>query len=160
MSETAPAEVVLTVGEPAPDLTLRDQHGEEVTLSSFRGERAVLLVFYPFAWSGTCTGELDEISQHLEDFQNDRVQVMAVSCDTMQTLRAWADAQGYDFPLLSDFWPHGAAANAYGVFFAEAGCATRGTFLVDDAGVLRWSVVHGMGEARDPHAYREAIAAL
>jgi peroxiredoxin len=153
-------EQLLTVGEPAPDLTLRSQHGEEVTLSSFRGERAVLLVFYPFAWSGTCTGELCEIRDDLAQYENDAVQVLAVSCDPVHTLRAWSQDQGYTFPLLSDFWPHGAAANAYGVFNPATGSATRGTFLVDTEGTLRWSVVNGMGQARDPHAYREAIAAL
>ncbi len=153
-------EPLLQVGDAAPDLTLRSQHGEEITLSSFRGERAVLLVFYPFAWSGICTGELCEIRDDLSQYENDDVQVLAISCDPVHTLRAWADAEGYTFPLLSDFWPHGAAANAYGVFNPDTGSAVRGTFLVDAEGTVRWSLVHGMGEARDPHAYREAIAAL
>ncbi len=150
----------LTVGDTAPDVVLRSQHGEELRLSSFRGERAVLLVFYPFAWSGICTGELGEIRDDLGQYENDDVQVLAISCDPVHTLRAWGDAQGYTFPLLSDFWPHGAVANAYGVFNPDTGSAVRGTFLVDVDGVLRWSLVHGMGQARDPLAYREAIAAL
>ena len=163
MSDTqtdAPTESTLSVGDVAPDFTLRDQHGAQVTLSSFRGERAVLVVFYPFAFSGTCTGELCEIRDDLSTFENDQVQVLAVSCDPMHSLRAWAEDQKYSFPLLSDFWPHGATANAYGVFNATTGSAVRGTFLVDTDGVLRWSVVNSMGQARDTDAYRAALAAL
>jgi peroxiredoxin len=151
---------VPVVGELAPDFTLKNQHGEDVTLSSLRGERAALLVFYPFAFSGICTGELCEIRDDLSAYENDQVQVLAISCDPMHSLRAFAEAEGYGFPLLSDFWPHGAVAQQYGVFMAEAGLAIRGTFLVDTGGVLRWSVVNGPGQARDAGAYREALAAL
>lgn len=154
------SEHTLTVGATAPDFSLRDQHGREVALSSLRGERAALVIFYPFAWSSRCTGELGQIRDELPGFENDQVQVLAVSCDPVHTLRAWSQDQGYTFPLLSDFWPHGAAADAYGVFDTEAGMATRGTFLVDRDGVLRWSVVNGPGQARDPGQYRTALAAL
>jgi peroxiredoxin len=150
----------VSVGDIAPDFTLRDQHGSEVSLSSFRGDQAVLVVFYPFAFSGICTGELCEIRDDLGAFQNDAVQVLAVSCDPVYALRAWAENQGFEFPLLSDFWPHGAVASAYGVFDAERGMAVRGSFLVDVDGVVRWSVVNGPGQARDLTAYREALAAL
>jgi mycoredoxin-dependent peroxiredoxin len=150
----------LTVGDPAPGFTLKSQHGEDVSLASWHGRRSVLVVFYPFAFSGICTGELCTIRDDLSSFQNDDVQVVAVSCDPMYALRAWADAERLTFPLLSDFWPHGEVARGYGVFNAEAGFAVRGTFLVDTAGVLRWSVVNGPGEARDPAAYRAALAAL
>lgn len=153
-------EQTLAVGDIAPDFTLKNHHGEEFTLSALRGERAALLVFYPFAFSGICTGELCEIRDDLAAFENDGVQVVALSCDPMYSLRAWADDQGYTFPLLSDFWPHGAVAQAYGVFNPEAGFAIRGTFLIDSAGVLRWSVINGPGEARDLAAYRTALAAL
>ena len=155
MSETAVA-----IGDPAPDFTLDDQDGQKVSLSSFRGKKNVLVVFYPFAFSSTCTGELCEIRDDLAGFQNDDVQVLAISCDPMYTLRAYADAQGYTFPLLSDFWPHGAVAQQYGVFLAARGMASRGSFLVDREGVLRWTVVNSPGEARDLSAYREALAAV
>ncbi len=148
------------IGAPAPDFRLRNQHGEQVALSDFRGQRAVLVVFYPFAWSGICTGELCEIRDDLAAYESDAVQVLAVSCDPMNTLRAWAEDQKYTFPLLSDFWPHGEAARAYGVLNEKTGGAGRGSFLVDTAGVLRWSVVSHPGQPRDTHAYREAVAAL
>jgi peroxiredoxin len=152
--------MTLVVGAPAPDFTLKDEHGQVIRLADFRGEKNVAIVFYPFAFSGICTGELCEIRDNLEIFENDNVQVLAVSCDPVFTLRAWADQQHYAFPLLSDFWPHGAAAQAYDVFNDATGTSVRGTFLVDTEGVLRWSVVNGMGEARPLAAYREALAGL
>lgn len=148
------------VGRPAPEFALKDQHGQLVRLSDFRGERNVAVVFYPFAFSGICTGELCEIRDGLTMFEDANVQVVGVSCDSMHTQRAWADAERYDFPLLSDFWPHGAVAQDYGVFRSETGFATRGTFLIDTEGVLRWSVVNEPGQARPLAAYREAVAAL
>ena len=159
-STTDPSQPTVGTGDIAPEFTLRDQHGADVSLSSFRDEQSVLVVFYPFAFSGICTGELREIRDDLGAFQNDAVQVVAVSCDPVYALRAWAEDQGFAFPLLSDFWPHGAAASAYGVFDAERGMAVRGSFLVDTEGVVRWSVVNGPGQARDLTAYREALSAL
>ena len=159
MSQTS-TEPTVSVGDIAPEFTLRDQHGADVSLSSFRGDQAVLVVFYPFAFSGICTSELCEIRDDLSVFQNDAVQVLAVSCDPVHSLRAWAEDQKLDFPLLSDFWPHGAVASAYGVFDAERGMAIRGSFLVDVDGTVRWTVVNGPGQARDLGAYREALAAL
>ena len=159
MSQTS-TEPTVSAGDIAPEFTLRDQHGADVSLSSFRGDQAVLVVFYPFAFSGICTSELCEIRDDLSVFQNDAVQVLAVSCDPVHSLRAWAEDQKLDFPLLSDFWPHGAVASAYGVFDAERGMAIRGSFLVDVDGTVRWTVVNGPGQARDLGAYREALAAL
>ena len=127
------------VGAEAPVFELASGSGEVVRLSAFRGQRAVLLVFYPFAFSVTCTGELDAVRDSLADFQNDRVQILGVSVDTKYSLRAYAEARRYEFPLLSDFWPHGAVASAYRVLDTGRGMAVRGTFLVDAAGVsLSW----------------------
>src|SRR5882757_2063215 len=146
------------VGSEAPDFTLRDQNNEEVTLSSFRGERNVLVVFYPFAFSGICTGELCAVRDDIGSFQNDDVQVLAVSVDHPFTLKAWSQAQNYDFPLLADFWPHGAVAQAYGVFEENRGMSLRGTFLVDRSGIVRFAEVNQPGEARDQSAWKKALA--
>ena len=78
----------------------------------------------------------------------------------MYSIRAWVDTEGYFFPVLSDFWPHGAVASAYGVFHDGIGAATRGTFLVDRSGVIRWALVNPPGERRDFAGYREALEAL
>jgi peroxiredoxin (alkyl hydroperoxide reductase subunit C) len=148
------------VGDQAPDFTLSDQNREQVTLSSFRGRRGVLLVFYPFAFSGICTGELCQVRDELEVFQNDEVQVLAVSIDHAFTLKAYAAAQGYQFPLLADFWPHGGVAAQYGVFNDQVGVANRGTFLIDKTGVVRFAEVNQVGEGRNPTAWKEALTAL
>ena len=152
--------MTVEVGRTAPDFALKDQHGQLVRLSDHRGRGHVALVFFPFAFSGICTGELCELRDNLADFVAAGVQVIGVSCDPMYTQRAFAEAQGYSFPLLSDFWPHGEVSDRYGVFRGETGLATRGTFLIDTDGVLRWSVVNEPGQARPLQAYREAIAAL
>ena len=148
------------VGTEAPDFTLQDQNKQPVTLSSFRGEKAVLLVFYPFAFSGVCTGELNELREDLGTFQNDHVQVLPISVDHPFALKAWAEARDYRFPLLSDFWPHGAVAQQYGVFNDKAGFALRGTFLVRTDGTLAFTEVNGPGEARDQDGWRKALSAL
>lgn len=150
----------IEVGQSAPEFELKNQHGETVRLSDFHGKQAVALVFYPFAFSGICTGELCEIRDNLAIFADKDVQVIGISCDPMFSLRAYAEREGYDFPLLADFWPHGAVATSYGVFNETAGRAERGTFLIDASGVLRWSIVNAAGEARPLAAYRDAVAAL
>ena len=150
----------IEVGAPAPDFELKDQDGQAVRLSDFRGESHVVLVFYPFAFSGICTGELCELRDNVGEFTARDVQVVAISCDPVHALRAWSEVEKYDFPLLSDFWPHGEVARLYGVFSERMGAAVRGTFLVDRDGILRWSVVNGPGEARPLGAYQEAMAAL
>ncbi|GAA3876620.1 peroxiredoxin [Saccharothrix violaceirubra] len=152
--------MAVEVGSEAPDFTLNDYNKQAVTLSSFRGERNVLLVFYPFAFSGICTGELCQVRDELATYENENVQVLGVSVDTPFSLKAWAEQQGYQFPLLSDFWPHGDVATKYGVFNEAAGLATRGTFLIDTAGVVRYAEVNAPGEARDQEAWKKAVAAL
>ena len=148
------------VGTTAPDFTLKDQNKQDVTLSSFRGDRNVLVVFYPFAFSGICTGELRAVRDDLSSFQNDDVQILAVSVDHTYALKTWAGAEGYQFPLLADFWPHGEVAKAYGVFNETAGFAVRGTFLVDRTGTVQFAEVNGPGEARDQDAWKKALAAV
>ena len=150
----------LEVGATAPDFTLPDQNGVETTLSAFRGSKNVLLVFYPFAFSGICTGELHAIRDDLGAFVGDDVQVLAISCDPVFSLRGWADLEGYFFPLLSDFWPHGEVSRAFGVFHEAGGNTTRGTFLIDTEGVIRWTLHNPPGEGRDFGEYRAALTQL
>lgn len=147
-------------GHEAPDFTLRDQNGTDVTLSSFRGSKNVVLVFFPWAFSGKCAGELCVLRDRLPDFDNDDTITLAVSCDAMFSQRVFAERDGYPFPLLSDHWPHGAVAATYGVFVEEKGAAQRGTFIIDKAGVVRWSVIQGIGEPRDAGEYAKVLAEL
>jgi mycoredoxin-dependent peroxiredoxin len=151
--------MALEIGQPAPQFELKNQHGEVISLSSLRGKKAVL-IFYPFAFSGICGGELAEIRDRIDDFENNDVVTVAISVDHVFSLRAWADRDGYQFALLSDYWPHGAVAKAYDVFNEEVGCAERGTFVVDRDGVLRWKVRHGIPDARQVTDYLDALAAI
>jgi peroxiredoxin len=146
----------LEVGSPAPGFTLRDQHGQDVRLSGFAG-RLVLLVFYPYAFSRVCTGELSAVRDSLDRLRDTGAEVLAVSCDPMFTLRAFAEEQRLVFPLLSDFWPHGETSAAYGVFDDERGCSRRSTYVLDTEHTVRWSVHHPMPEARDLEKYVEVL---
>ena len=152
--------MTLEIGAPAPDFTLKDQFGQEVKLSDFAGEKNVVLVFVPFAFTGICTGELCEMRDNLGAFEAADVQGIAVSCDPTPSQRVWAEKEGYTFPVLSDFWPHGAVAQAYGVFNADAGFPNRGTFVVDRSGIIRFGECKEPGEARDQSVWTAALGAL
>jgi peroxiredoxin len=152
--------MTITIGSAAPDFTLMDQHGASVTLSSFKGKKNVVLLFYPFAFSGICTGELCAMRDDLSAFHNDDVELLAISCDPIYAQRAFAEQEGYKFPVLADFWPHGQAAKAYGVFDEARGCAVRGTFIINKDGAVAWQIVNGLGDARNLVDYKEALASL
>ncbi|WP_285734115.1 peroxiredoxin [Nocardiopsis sp. ATB16-24] len=144
------------MGAAAPEFTLQDQYGQDVRLASLRG-RPVLLVFYPLAFSGVCSGELADLSRRHAEFAELGAEVLAVSVDSVFALRTWSDREGFPFALLSDFWPHGRVAEDYGVFDPTRGVARRGTFLIDAEGVVRWSVLTGPGEPRDVEEYLKRL---
>ncbi|MFS0700501.1 peroxiredoxin [Cellulomonas sp. 179-A 4D5 NHS] len=158
MSPSGP-DAPVGVGDPAPDFTLDDTHGTPVRLGGLRGA-PVLVVFVPFAFSGRCTQELCALRDDLAELEAAGARLLVISCDATFSLRAWAEHEGYTFPLLSDFWPHGEVARAYGVFDEAHGLALRGSFLVDAEGVVRWCVRNPRGVVRDVAEYRAALAAL
>ena len=151
---------MIGVGDEAPDFTLRDQNNEEFTLSSYRGKQAVLLVFYPLAFTGICTGELCVVRDDMPTFENEDVLTVSISVDSVYSHKVFAEREGYEFPLLADFWPHGGVAKAYGVFNEVAGIANRGTFLVDKEGIVRFAEMNNPGEGRDADEWRAAIKSL
>jgi peroxiredoxin len=151
--------VAIEIGAKAPDFALRDQHNVVITLAELR-PKAVLLVFYPLAFTGVCAGELNLIQGDLDLLQNDRVQVLGVSVDSPYTQRVFADRDGMKFPLLADFWPHGATAQAYGIFDETAGVATRASFLIDGEGIVRWRTLSDIGHPRDHALYHQALKEL
>jgi mycoredoxin-dependent peroxiredoxin len=150
----------LEIGGPAPDFALRDQFGQETTLSSYRGRKAVAIVFYPFAFSGVCTGEMAGIRDRLAEFMTFETEVLAISCDPVYSLRVFAEQDGLNFPLLSDFWPHGEVTRAYGVFDDVLGCPRRSSYVVDKEGAVRWSVHNAHPEGRDLDAHLAELTAL
>ena len=150
----------LSLGAPAPDFTLRDQFGQDVTLSSFRGRKAVALVFYPYAFSGICTGEMAGIRQRLDEFMTFDTEILAISCDPVYALRAFADAEGLNFPLLSDFWPHGEVSASYEVFDERKGSPRRSSYVVDREGNLAWSVHNDSPDGRDLDEHLRQLAAV
>ena len=152
--------MAIEIGDEAPDFELPDQHGTPVKLSSFRGAKNVVLVFYPLAFSGVCSGELCALREDFPEVNRDDVALLTVSIDSVFTHRAWSDQENFQFPLLSDFWPHGGVAQRYGVFDEAKGIATRGTFVIDKNGIVRWRVVNPIPQARDIADYQKALASL
>ena len=151
---------MLDVGAPAPDFTLKDQNNQEVRLSSYLGSSAVLLVFYPLAFTGTCGGEMAALDKALPSFAAAGVSVLTVSVDSPYAHKVWLDRESWTLRMLSDFWPHGEVASAYGVFNAGAGFADRGTFLIDRSGVIRFAEHVGPGQSRDTAVWLSAVASL
>jgi len=153
--------MTIEIGQTAPAFSLKDQNGTVVSLSDFAGQQAVALVFYPFTFTGVCEGELCRLRDDYSEFTDAGVQVLACSCDSPFAQKQWAAQQGYQFPVLSDFWPHGEVARAYGVFNEERGCAIRATFLIDTAGVVVDTFQSpDLGTAREKSRYEEALAKL
>jgi len=147
------------IGTVAPDFTLKNSEGEEVTLSSLRGKKVVVM-FYPFAFTGICTGELCAVRDNTDGFIDEDTVVLSISCDSVPTLKNFAAQENFSHALLSDFWPHGEVSRAYGVFNDERGMAIRGTFILDREGVVRWSIINQPGLARSTAEYKEALAAI
>jgi peroxiredoxin len=150
----------MEAGTESPDFTLKDQAGQPVELRSFRGAKNVLLVFFPLAFTAICQGELNEIRDNLASYENDVTATLAISVGPPPTHKVWANQSGFTFPVLSDFWPHGAVATAYGVFNDDAGFANRGTFVIDRSGVIRFAEMKAPGEPRDQALWTEALRAL
>jgi peroxiredoxin len=152
--------MTVAVGQKAPGFTLKNQDGAEVSLSDFAGKQAVLLVFYPFAFSGICTGELCQLRDELSAYTDAGVKVLAISTDPVFSLKAFREKEGFEFSLLSDFWPHGEVAKAYGVFNEKAGMALRGTFLIDAEGKVAFAEVNQPGDARAQSGWKDAVSQL
>ena len=149
------------IGDEAPDFTKRATTGEEITLSQFRGEKPVVLVFYPFTFSGICQGELCALRDDPSQFETATAQLLAISCDSRFAQQQWAQQQAFTFPVLSDFWPHGEVARAYGVFNEKLGAANRATFVIDKAGtIVDVFETPNVGTPRERTDYEAALAKL
>jgi mycoredoxin-dependent peroxiredoxin len=152
--------VSVQIGDPAPDFELKDQTGQPLRLSDYQGKKAVLLVFYPASFTGVCEGEMCSIRDEIDVFRNEEVETIAVSVDSPAAHRRWAEEQGFEFPMLSDFWPHGEVARTYGVFDEQLGIAVRGTFIIDKAGDVIYVDRNPVPEARDPETWKTALGEI
>lgn len=151
------------IGTKAPDFTRKAAAtGEDVTLSELTAAgKPVVLVFYPFTFTGVCEGELCAIRDDYGPFEAAGAQVLAISCDPGPAQKVWADQQGWTFPVLSDFWPHGEVARAYGAFNEARGCANRVTVVIAaDGTIVDWFDTPDLGTARTTERYTEAMSKL
>jgi len=150
----------LSVGDHAPAFTLSNQFGENVSLSDFEGKKNVVVTFYPFAFTGLCTSELCTIRDRHADFINDDTEVLSISCDPVPSLKVFSEQESFTHSLLSDFYPHGDVSKEYGAFLEDKGFATRATYVIDKAGIIRWALVNGPGDGRNADDYAAALAEL
>lgn len=148
------------IGSPAPDFTLLNHDRTAVSLSDLRGKKT-LIVFIPFPFTRVCTSELCSLRDYLASLEESDTNVVAITCDSYGSNRAWAAAEGVSYPVLSDFWPHGAVATAYGCFNETLGVADRSTYVLDADGIVREIIrAESFGTAREISSYAEALAAL
>jgi len=159
MTMTVTPVTPIRIGEKAPDFTLKDQAGTAVSLSSFRGKRNVVLVFYPLSFTSVCAVQMPGYNQELQRLEDHEAQVLGISVDSSPVHRAFAESVGVEYPLLADFYPHGAVAKSYGVLRAE-GFAERSTFVIDKQGIVRYAEVHEFGKVPDRAKAIEALGAL
>lgn len=150
----------VSIGDRAPEFNLSNQYGEMISLSNFKGKKNVVVMFYPFAFTGICTGELCAIRDRRTDFINDDTEVLSISCDPVSSLKVFSEQEKFTHSLLSDFYPHGAVSKEYGAFLEDKGFATRATYVIDKEGIVRWLVVNGPGEERNADDYAAALAEL
>ena len=137
------------IGDLAPDFTLTNQFGENVTLSDFRGKKPVVMVFYPLSFSGICTGELCELRDNFDRFDRENVELLAVSVDSKFVQKMFAEHEGYKFSVLADFWPHGDVASKFGVFIDKAGISGRANFIIDENGKIIFVRIYERSEIPD-----------
>jgi peroxiredoxin len=130
--------MILRPGDRAPDLTLADQHGSTITFAEAAGRSARVLAFVPFAFSPICGDEIADLDRWSRRMREESlpIDIVVVSVDSKYTLAAWAQQTGVDLLFGSDFWPHGEAARAFGVFDPVHGVAERGTFVISPQGTI------------------------
>ncbi len=140
--------MAIATGDKAPGFDLEETPGKRVRLTDYVGRSNVLLVFHPFAWTGVCTEEAQDLQENIESFRNANTEIVFVSCDTSAARQAWKKELGAEYTFASDFWAHGATAKTYGIFNESNGAPLRGTFLIDIGGTVIWSLVKDVNTRR------------
>ena len=150
--------MAIEIGQAAPDFSLPNSNNDQVTLESLRGNKT-LLVFIPFPFTGVCTGELCELQENLGKLTDLGANVVAITCDTRFSNGAWAEQEEIEYPVLSDFWPHGEVSMVYGVFNSSLGAAVRTTFVLDAKGTVTDIIKsEELAEARHIEDYLSALS--
>jgi len=150
--------MVAEVGSRAPEFELRDQNWETRTLSDLAESKA-MVVFIPWAFTRTCQAELCTLRDNFSSLEARGVKVAVITCDSVASNRRWAKDQGFTFPILSDHWPHGATAQAYGCFNPVLGVAMRSTYVLDPEGVVTEVIATDqIDQVRDFNEYERALA--
>jgi peroxiredoxin len=149
--------VSVQIGSPAPEFALPDTEGTVITLEQMRG-RKTLVVFIPFPWTGICDEEACTLRDHFADLNALDANVVLISSYPRPAIKKWAHENGFRFPVLSDFWPHGEVTRRYGTFDENTGSARRSTFVLDAEGVVRAVVASpALGTPREYDAYVAAL---
>lgn len=153
----------VSVGDKAPEFELRGTPENPVKLSDYQGDKNVVLLFFPLAWTPVCSNEMDHMRDNYEKYTNLDAEVLAVSVDSPFALKAWDAEQNFGFPLLSDF--NREVAPAYGALFDDLmglqGVAKRAAFVIDKTGVVRYAeVCPTAGELPDFDAIQKSLADL
>jgi len=156
----APRTSPLQVGDVAPDFMLPDSDRTQIWHSEYVAGRLAVVAFFPWAFTSVCTAELCGVRDRLSELSNSAAATVAISCDATASLRELSRQQGFAYPLLSDHWPHGEVASAFGVFEPAIGASLRGTFILDGDRVVRWQVVNDVPDAREIDDYVEVLATL
>jgi peroxiredoxin len=160
MEATLTSTPTLKVGDKAPDFTLQDQTGKDITLSSYVGRKNVVLVFYPLSFTSVCDVQMPGYNKEQQTFNGLNAQVFAISVDSAPVHKIWAEQLGgIEYPLLADFWPHGEVAKRYGVLL-ESGVAARATFIIDTTGTIRYIELHEMGKVPDRNKIIEFLKSM
>ena len=142
--------MTIEIGNMAPDFSLKSNQNEEVSLSSYRGQKSVILAFFPAAFTGGWAHELTTFRSQYKGFEEADTQVLGISVDSRQSLNQFGSSLGgMPFPLLADFFPHGKVAEMYETLNEESGTARRATFLIDKQGIMRWSKLSGQPDIEE-----------
>lgn len=151
---------MLSIGANAPDFTLRNVDLSKVSLGDLLGKKS-LIVFVPFPFTGVCSAEVCALRDDLVSLTALDANVIVITCDPVPSNARWAAENELDFPVLSDFWPHGRIAAAYGAFNEKLGVPTRVTYVLDEAGVVQ-DVISSpdLGAAREHELYAKALAEI
>lgn len=148
--------MTIQLGALAPDFTLPSQLGKKITLSDLRGKN-VVLAFYPLAWTPVCSLQIPLYEAEMDKFVALDTQILSISVDSADCLRAWAESLGgIHYPMLSDFWPHGAVAQLYGVLQPD-GRSERALFIIDKLGIVRYIDIHDIKDQPSNELLRKAI---